>query len=49
MLKVTMLVEDEKRMITTTTKMAVISRSFLLSVHWAFGAIDIEDQIRRFA
>ena len=49
MLKVTMLVEDEQRMITTATKMAVISRGFLLAVNWAFGAVDIQNQIGRSA
>lgn len=53
-----MLVEDEQRMITTTTKMAVLSRGFLParnslpgrrmehSPEGAFGAVDVQDQIR---
>ena len=47
--QITMLVEHEQRMITVTTKMAVISRSFLLAVYRAYGTINIQDQIGRFA
>lgn len=47
--QITVLVEHEQRMITATTKMAVISRSFLLAVYRAYRTINIQDQIGRFA
>ncbi len=39
------LVEAEERVVAEAAEVAVVSGSFLLSVHWALGAVHVQDDL----